>query len=104
MSEYLVISSSNQHSFYQTILTLEAVCRMNLEARRSCNGLKDVGDLGGASCSTINPEQYSGGSLWQPVNFEDDMCRLDDNDDLAFGASTKFNQTLLSSDCNQVKK
>lgn len=80
---------------------LESKKSMNLEARRSCNGLKEVGDLGGASCSTINPEQYSGGSLWQPVNFEDDMCRLDDNDDLAFGASTKFNHTLLSSDCNQ---
>lgn len=85
-------------------MRLHSCCRMNLEARRSCNGLKDVGNLGGASCSTIHPEQFSeGGSLWQPVNFEDDMCRIDDNDDLGLGASTKFKQTLLSSDCNQVK-
>lgn len=78
---------------------------MNLEVRRSCNGLKDVGDLGHAGCSTINSEQYSGGSLWQPVNFEDDdMCRIDDNDDIALGTSTKFRHSLLSSDCNQVKK
>lgn len=81
--------------------------RMNLEARRSCNGLRDIGELGGASCSTINPGQFSGGSLWQPVNYDDDdddMCRIDDNDNLAFGTSTKFRHSLLSSDCNQVKK
>lgn len=82
---------------------LYSCCRMNLESRRSCNGLRDIGELGGASCSTINPEQFSGGSLWQPVNYDDDMCRIDDNDDLAFGTSTKFRHSLLSSDCNQVK-
>ncbi|XP_042047960.1 mitogen-activated protein kinase kinase kinase NPK1-like [Salvia splendens] len=75
---------------------------MNLEARRSCNGLKDIGDLGGASCSTVNFKQYSEGSLRQPVNFDDDdMCRIDDNDDLVFGTSTKFRHSLLPSDCNQ---
>lgn len=76
---------------------------MNQEARRSCNGLRDIGELGGASCSTINPEQFSGGSLWQPVNYDDDdMCRIDDTDDLAFGTSMKFRHSLLPSDCNQV--
>lgn len=71
---------------------------MSLDARRSCNGLKDIGNLGGSSL-------LEGGSLWQPVNFEDDdMCRIDDTDDFALGASMKFKHTLLSSDCNQVKK
>ncbi|XP_042050467.1 mitogen-activated protein kinase kinase kinase NPK1-like [Salvia splendens] len=83
-------------------LGVEIKKSMNLEARRSCNGLKDVGDLDGACCSTVNSEQYTGGSLWQPVNFEDDdMCRIDDNEDLAFGTSTKFRHSRLSSDCNQ---
>ncbi|GFP84003.1 mitogen-activated protein kinase kinase kinase npk1 [Phtheirospermum japonicum] len=75
---------------------------LNLETRSSCMGLKDFGELGGASCSTVHPEHLSEhGSLWQPVNFDDDMCRIDDSDDLMLGASTKFSHTLLSSDCNQ---
>ncbi|KAL1548587.1 Mitogen-activated protein kinase kinase kinase npk1 [Salvia divinorum] len=83
-------------------LGVEIKKSMNLEARRSCNGQKDISDLDGACCSTVNSEHYTGGSLWQPVNFEDDdMCRIDDNDDLAFGTSTKFRHSLLSSDCNQ---
>lgn len=76
---------------------------MNLDAKRSCNGLKGVGDLGGTRCPTIHPEQLSGGSLWQLVNFDDDMCRIDDND-LVLGASMKFTSTMVSVDCNQVKK
>ncbi|KAL2244068.1 UNVERIFIED_CONTAM: Mitogen-activated protein kinase kinase kinase NPK1 [Sesamum indicum] len=74
---------------------------MNLEAKRSCNGLKDVVDFGGPRCSTIHPERLSErGSLWQPVNFDDDICRIDD-DDLVLGASMKFMPTAVSSDCNQ---
>ncbi|KAL8524706.1 hypothetical protein ACS0TY_014351 [Phlomoides rotata] len=75
---------------------------MSLDARRSCNGLKDIGNLGSSRFSTIRPEQLlEGGSLWKPVNFEDDMCRIDDTDDFALGASMKFKHTLISSDCNQ---
>ncbi|KAK4482890.1 hypothetical protein RD792_010063 [Penstemon davidsonii] len=77
-------------------------CRMNLEAKRSCNGLKDIEKLGGASCSTLDAEHFSErGSLWQPVNYDDDMCQIDDNDDLVLGASMKFTSSLLSGDCNQ---
>ncbi|PIN16528.1 MEKK [Handroanthus impetiginosus] len=72
---------------------------MTLEARRSCNGLKDIGELGGAGCSIIHSEFSEQGSLWQPVNFDDDMCRIDD--DLVLGASTKLMPTLISRDCNQ---
>ncbi|XP_051127662.1 mitogen-activated protein kinase kinase kinase NPK1-like isoform X2 [Andrographis paniculata] len=56
------------------------------------------------SFSTTSPEQFSAqGSLWAPVNFDDDddMCRIDDNDDLVTGASMKFSHHLLSRDCNQ---
>ncbi|KAL0388635.1 UNVERIFIED_CONTAM: Mitogen-activated protein kinase kinase kinase NPK1 [Sesamum radiatum] len=83
-------------------LGAEIKSSMNLESRRSCNGLKDDGELGSSRCSTIHPEPLSEqGSLWQPVNFDDDMCRLDDNDDLVLGAPTKFKHTLVSNDCNQ---
>ncbi|KAL0376591.1 UNVERIFIED_CONTAM: Mitogen-activated protein kinase kinase kinase NPK1 [Sesamum calycinum] len=83
-------------------LGAEIKSSMNLESRRSCNGLKDDSELGSSRCSTIHPEQLSEqGSLWQPVNFDDDMCRLDDNDDLVLGAPTKFKHTLVSNDCNQ---
>ncbi|KAL6497798.1 Mitogen-activated protein kinase kinase kinase npk1 [Orobanche hederae] len=78
---------------------------ISLEARSSCKGLKDVAELGGASCSSIHPEHLSGQeSLWQPANFDDDdddMCRIDDNDDVVLDTSTKFKQTLISTDCIQ---
>ncbi|KAL3812667.1 hypothetical protein ACJIZ3_013935 [Penstemon smallii] len=83
-------------------LGVEIKKSMNLEAKRSCNGLEDVRKFSGASCSTMDAEQFSeSGSLWQPVNFEDDMCRVDDNDDLVLGASMKFTSNLIPSDCNQ---
>lgn len=80
---------------------------MNLEAKRSCNGLKDVSDFVGTRYSTIHPEQsLERGSMWQPDNYDDDddddMCCIDD-DDLVLGASTKFTSNMVSSDCNQVE-
>ncbi|KAI3469540.1 hypothetical protein Pfo_026203 [Paulownia fortunei] len=101
---HLVLCSSLVDSSGKRMAALgvEIKKSMNIEVRSSCKGLKDVGELGGASCSTIHPEHFSErGSLWQPVNFDDDMCRIDENDDLVLGASTKFAHTLLSSDCNQ---
>ncbi|KAL6548405.1 hypothetical protein OROGR_008826 [Orobanche gracilis] len=77
---------------------------ISLDTRSSCKGFKDVGELGGASCSIIHPEHLSGQeSLWQPANSYDDdnMCRIDDNDDLVLDTSTKFKQTLISTDCIQ---
>ncbi|KAK6122661.1 hypothetical protein DH2020_043601 [Rehmannia glutinosa] len=75
---------------------------MNLDAKRSCNGLKVVGDFSGPRCSTIHPGQLSEqGSLWQPVNFDDDMCQIDDDDFVLGASSKKFTSTKVSSDCNQ---
>ncbi|KAL7081054.1 hypothetical protein ACP275_14G016000 [Erythranthe tilingii] len=60
---------------------------VNLEAKRSCNGLKDVSDR----YSTVHPDQsLERGSLWKPSNFDDEMCCIDNDDDLALGASAKF--------------
>ncbi|KAL7123938.1 hypothetical protein ABFS83_14G015600 [Erythranthe nasuta] len=66
---------------------MEIDTSVNLEAKRSCNGLTDVRDR----YSTIHPDQSSErGSLWQPSNFDDEMCCIDIDDDLALGASAKF--------------
>ncbi|PIN04472.1 MEKK [Handroanthus impetiginosus] len=80
---------------------LEIKKSMNFDAKRSCNGLKDVGGFGSTRYSTIHPEQPSEKrSLWQPVNFDDDMCRIDD-DDVVLGASMKFASSMVSGDCKQ---
>ncbi|KAL7251841.1 hypothetical protein ACSBR1_013652 [Camellia fascicularis] len=62
--------------------------------------LKDVGNS--VRCSTIYPDKFSGrGPLWGSSNCDDDMCQIDDNDDLVVGASMKFNSVLLSHDLNK---
>ncbi|KZV37965.1 hypothetical protein F511_28590 [Dorcoceras hygrometricum] len=69
----------------------------------ACNGLKDSGDLGGnLRCSVVYSDQFSDrGSLWKPANFDDDMCRVEDDDGVALATPTKFTSSLLSHDCNQ---
>ncbi|CAA0834761.1 Mitogen-activated protein kinase kinase kinase 3 [Striga hermonthica] len=75
--------------------------RMNIEAKRSCIVLKDVGQYGGIRSSIVHPEQLSGrSSTWKPTDSDDDMCRIDDDDDLAFGAaSEKVSPNMVVSDC-----
>ncbi|KAL3634586.1 hypothetical protein CASFOL_021640 [Castilleja foliolosa] len=74
----------------------------NFEAKRSCHGLKYVSEYGGTRCSTFHHDQLSeSGSMWEPVNFDDDMCRIDD-DDLVLGVSCeKITSTTADSNCNQ---
>ncbi|CAL5416433.1 unnamed protein product [Camellia sinensis] len=38
---------------------------------------------------------------WGSCNCDDDMCKIDDKDDLVIGASTKFDYALLSDDFNK---
>lgn len=67
------------------------------------NGLKDACDMAGVRCSTIYPEKFSGnGSTWKSRNCDDDMCQIDDKDDLMFKSSVKFGSVLHSTDCNKV--
>ncbi|KAL6952610.1 mitogen-activated protein kinase kinase kinase [Sarracenia purpurea var. burkii] len=49
----------------------------------------------GVRCSTIYPEKFSGS------NCDDDMCQIDDNEDLVVRASAKFDSALLSDDINK---
>ncbi|KAL2506776.1 Mitogen-activated protein kinase kinase kinase 3 [Abeliophyllum distichum] len=75
---------------------------MNVETKMTYNGLKDVNDVDGVRCSAIYPNQLSESqSFWQPVNSDDDMCQIDDSDDLVFGTPAKSTSTLLSRDHNQ---
>lgn len=71
---------------------------MNLGTKRSCNGLRNTGNLIGTRCSSIYPDQHS---MWKPVNFDDDMCQIDDDDDLVLG-EYRFTSTMVSKDCNEV--
>lgn len=77
---------------------------MNPEMRTIGTDIKGVRDMDSVRCSTIYPEKYSGrGSPWGSINYDDDMCQIDDKDDLVTGASMKFRSSLLSADFNKVK-
>ncbi|CDO99017.1 unnamed protein product [Coffea canephora] len=70
----------------------------------SSNGLKDACTMSGVRRSTMYPEKFSGqGSVWKSGNFDDDMCQLDDKDDLLMvGSSMKsYNSEFHSKDFNK---
>lgn len=76
---------------------------INPVIRTTCTGLKDVGNMSSVRCSTVYPEKFSGrGPFWGSTNGDDDMCVIDDQDDLFVGASTKLNSVCMPDDCNKV--
>ena len=69
--------------------------------RTTYTRLKDVHNS--VRCSTIYPEKFPGSvPHWGSGNCDDDMCQIDDEDDLLIGASPKFDSALLSDDFNKV--
>ena len=63
--------------------------------------LKDV--CSSLRCSTIYPEKSTRlGPMWGCSNCDDDLCRIDNEDDLVLGASVKLDTTLLSDDFSKV--
>lgn len=91
--------------FFRLNLTLEIILihSINSEIRSTCTGLKDVCEMGSVRCSTVYPGKLSEpGSYWRGSNCDDDMCQIDDKDDLDFGASVKFKSILASADLNKV--
>ncbi|CAN0856640.1 Mitogen-activated protein kinase kinase kinase NPK1 [Linum grandiflorum] len=75
---------------------------MNHSIRRSCGGLKDVGEMGGIRSSMIHPESTSGsGSYWHGANSDDDMCQMDDTDDFMVRTSSRFKSVFSSTDLNK---
>lgn len=76
---------------------------MNFLIRRSCGGLKDIFDMGSVRCSTIYPDNFSvNGSQWRQNNSDDEMCQIDDKDDLVGSSMLKFGSVLESNDLNKV--
>ncbi|XVF63187.1 hypothetical protein PTKIN_Ptkin09bG0067900 [Pterospermum kingtungense] len=75
---------------------------INSEIRSTCTGLKDVCEMGSVRCSTVYHGKLSEpGSYWRASSNDDDMCQIDDQDDLELGASVKFNSVLASADLNK---
>lgn len=73
---------------------------MNSSIRRSTPaGLKDIFDVGSLRCSTVCPENFSGAGLnWAQTNSDDEMCQIDDKDDLVDSSLVKFKSALDSND------
>lgn len=78
---------------------------MNSSIRRSTSaGLKDIFDVGSLRCSTVCPENFSGAGLnWAQTNSDDEMCQIDDKDDLVVSSLVKFKSALDSNDLTKVK-
>lgn len=59
--------------------------------------------MGSVRCSTVYPENMSGmGSHWGPMNRDDEMCQIDDQDDLMVSSLVKFRSTSVSNDLTKV--
>ncbi|XP_034923491.1 mitogen-activated protein kinase kinase kinase NPK1 isoform X4 [Populus alba] len=72
---------------------------MNSVIRRSTC---DVCEMGSVKSSTVYHDNLSRSrSYWGAANFDDDMCLIDDTDDFAVSASTRFKSTLASADLNK---
>ncbi|XP_015888023.1 mitogen-activated protein kinase kinase kinase NPK1 isoform X2 [Ziziphus jujuba] len=67
--------------------------------RSTCAGLKDIFDMGSVRCSTVYPENLSEvSSHWGPMNCDDEMCQIDDQDDLMVSSLVKFKSASVSND------
>ncbi|CAL5347186.1 unnamed protein product [Camellia sinensis] len=77
-----------------------ATPEMEFENSMDPTRLKDVHNR--VRYSTIYAEKFPGSvPHWGSGNCDDDICQLDDEDDLVIGASTKFYSALLSDDFNK---
>ncbi|XP_022748954.1 mitogen-activated protein kinase kinase kinase NPK1-like isoform X2 [Durio zibethinus] len=75
---------------------------INSKIRSTCTGLKDVCEMGSRRFSTVYPVKLSEPrSYWRASSCDDDMCQIDDKDDIEFGASVKFNSVLAYADLNK---
>ncbi|KAJ7954923.1 Mitogen-activated protein kinase kinase kinase [Quillaja saponaria] len=69
----------------------------------TCTGLKDVNKMSSMRCSTVYPENFMRvGSFHGVKSSADDMCQIDDLDDLMVGASVKIKPLLASDDINKL--
>ena len=68
-------------------------------------GSEDVCNLGTLDFSTVDSEKFSEGKhIWRKHDLDDEMCQLDEKDDLLVGGETKFNNILIPDDFSKVLK
>ncbi|CAL5413242.1 unnamed protein product [Camellia sinensis] len=93
---YPVLRVSVMENFGKKMATPE----MELKNWTTYTQLKD--GYNSVRCSTIYHEKFLGNvPHWGSGNCDDDMCRIDDEDDLVIGASAKFDFALLFDDFNK---
>ncbi|CAL5388601.1 unnamed protein product [Camellia sinensis] len=99
---YTVLRASVKENSGKKMATPEMELKNSMDPiiRTTYTQLKDVHNS--VRCSTIYPEKFPGNvPHWGSGNCDDDMCKIDDEDDLVIGASGKFDFTLLSDDFNK---
>ncbi|XP_023911894.1 mitogen-activated protein kinase kinase kinase NPK1 [Quercus suber] len=71
--------------------------------RSACTGLKDVCEMDSLRISTVYPQNSLNLNVrsWGLSNPDDDMCQIDDKDDLMVGASVKLKSIIVSDDLNK---
>ncbi|XP_009364204.2 mitogen-activated protein kinase kinase kinase NPK1 [Pyrus x bretschneideri] len=77
---------------------------VNPSIRRStCAGLKNICDMGTVRCSTVYPGNFSGGSSrWGATNnYDDDMCQIDDTNDIVLGSFAKLRSVVGPDELNK---
>ncbi|KAJ9682018.1 hypothetical protein PVL29_018082 [Vitis rotundifolia] len=65
------------------------------------SSLLDVCEMGNLSCSTGYPENSESKPNWGTSNSVDDMCQIDDKDDVMMVGEVKFNSILLPDNFNK---
>ncbi|XP_022958800.1 mitogen-activated protein kinase kinase kinase NPK1 isoform X3 [Cucurbita moschata] len=68
--------------------------------RSTCEGLKDICEMGSLRCSSVFSGNYEVRSNWGSSNSEDDMCQIDDKD-LFASSSIKYKSIISSNDLNK---
>ncbi|KAI3803278.1 hypothetical protein L1987_31428 [Smallanthus sonchifolius] len=68
---------------------------------KTSGGMVGAHGMNSVRCSTIYPEKFSGGPMWGTSRYDDDICQMDDDDDLMAGKSMKLDSTLLTNDVNK---
>ncbi|XP_028097072.1 mitogen-activated protein kinase kinase kinase NPK1-like [Camellia sinensis] len=99
---YTVLRASVKENSGKKMATPEMELKNSMDPiiRTTYTQLKDVHNS--VRCSTVYPEKFLGNvPHWGSGNCDDDMCQIDDEDDLVIGASAKFDFTLLSDDFNK---
>ena len=59
--------------------------------------------MGSLKCSTVYPDNFSvGGSHWRQADSDDEMCQIDDKDEVVGSSLVKFGSVLESNDLTKV--